>query len=249
MKERVHNVPLLHVVKQQAIAESLPTIIFLHGFESIKERNVQYAYMLAEKGFRVILPEAIYHGERALKDENLPSLFWKIVLQSIHEIQLIKGWFVDQQLTNVNRIGLAGTSMGAIATLGAMAKYDWVRVAVSLMGDPSYINFANYQLKLLEKQGVTLHYTQEQKDQLMQILQSIQASTYIDTWNARPLLFWHGKQDQVVPYQSSYDFYMKLRNIYEEQNVALSYILDEKSAHNVPNQGVVETVNWFSSHL
>lgn len=60
----INRIPLLHIVKKDAQLETLPFIIFSHGFTSAKEHNLHYAYLLAEKGFRVILPEALYHGER-----------------------------------------------------------------------------------------------------------------------------------------------------------------------------------------
>ena len=49
-KEMIGAIPLLHVVEEKKLNSKLPLVIFIHGFESIKERNVQYAYMLADKG-------------------------------------------------------------------------------------------------------------------------------------------------------------------------------------------------------
>ena len=63
-KEIVKGVPLLHVVKAGHEEKMLPLIFFIHGFTSAKEHNLHFAYLLAEKGFRVVLPDAILHGER-----------------------------------------------------------------------------------------------------------------------------------------------------------------------------------------
>jgi fermentation-respiration switch protein FrsA (DUF1100 family) len=77
-KSLLKNNPHLHIVNKSEQQRKLPFIIFNHGFTSAKEHNLHYAYLLAEKGFRVILPEAIYHGERGqgLTEKNLYSHFW-----------------------------------------------------------------------------------------------------------------------------------------------------------------------------
>ena len=81
--------------------------------------------MLAEKGFRVVLPDAILHGERTdgRKNEALIYQFWKIVLQTIVELEEVKNDFVSKGLADPGRIGLVGTSMGGIITLGALTQY------------------------------------------------------------------------------------------------------------------------------
>ena len=86
-KEFIKNIPILEVVSEDKLRKRLPLIIFVHGITSAKEHNLHYAYLLAEKGFRVVLPEAIYHGERGgdLPGEKLYLHFWEIVLQSIHD--------------------------------------------------------------------------------------------------------------------------------------------------------------------
>lgn len=247
-KETIENIPLLHVVKQSLLEQKLPLVIFIHGFESTKERNIQYAYMLAEKGYRVILPDVLYHGERT-EDQNLHLQFWNIVITTIHELNILKETFESKGLIEENRIGLAGTSMGAIITLGTMAKYDWVHTAVSLMGNPAYVDFAKMQIKSLEQSHRPLPLTEEQMNEQLNKLREYDATSYLREWNTRPLLFWHGKCDVVVPHLSAYQFYEQLKRPYEEKGVPLSFILDEKAGHVVPNKGVDETVNWFIAHL
>lgn len=82
-KRFLNNNPFLHIVKKSGQQERLPFIIFTHGFTSAKENNLHYAYLLAEKGFRVILPEAIYHGEReqGLTERDLYGHFGKLSLR------------------------------------------------------------------------------------------------------------------------------------------------------------------------
>lgn len=238
----------MHVVKQQMENENLPVVIFIHGFESIKERNLQYAYMLAEKGIRVILPEALFHGERS-ESKNVHLEFWNIILTTLDELQEMKEELVARNLVDESRIGLAGTSMGGIITLGAMVKYEWVKAAVSLMGTPAYVNFAQMQLETFKKNNLPIPFKEKQIENLFHALQEYDATLNLHNWHYRPLLFWHGKQDETVPYQSAYQFYQLLKEEYEERHIPLKFILDEKAGHAVPNQGVLATIEWFNEYL
>ncbi len=68
--------------------KELPVVIFLHGFQSAKEHNLHYAYNMAKKGLRVLLPDAHLHGARSeeLDEVQLSLRFWEIVLTSIEEM-------------------------------------------------------------------------------------------------------------------------------------------------------------------
>jgi dienelactone hydrolase len=163
-KDKVENIPLLHVVKESEKLEKLPLVIFIHGFQSVKERNLHYAYLLAEAGFRVVLPEVLYHGEReqGLSEKEFYARFWEMVLNTIAEIKMLKESYLKKGLIDSEKIGLAGTSMGGIVTLGALTQFRWIKAAVSLMGIPSYEEFSLWQLEQLKSQGITLPFTEEQ---------------------------------------------------------------------------------------
>lgn len=99
-KQQIDSIPVLHLVKDTIKEQKLPFIIFIHGFESAKEHNLHYAYLLAEKGFRVVLPEAKYHGER---EDNITQAertfrFWDVIIQTIHELNTIKIIMYKQNL-------------------------------------------------------------------------------------------------------------------------------------------------------
>lgn len=251
-KYLLRNIPLLHLVQKGKQQEKLPMIIFIHGFTSAKEHNLHYAYLLAEKGFRVILPEALYHGEREeniYSEIELYSYFWKIVIQTIHELEDVKEYYVHEGLADQERIGLAGTSMGGIVTLGALTKYSWVKAAVSLMGMPAYEKFSQWQMDLLQSQGFKLPFTEKQISEQLAVLQDYDLSLQPEKLENRPLLFWHGKKDPVVPYHLTYQFYQEIKDDYHKQPDLLHFISDEKADHKVSREGLKETVEWFGKHL
>ncbi|WP_210364605.1 esterase [Bacillus sp. REN3] len=250
-KKRIKHIPVLHVVKQKKFSEELPLVVFLHGFTSTKERNMHYAYLLAERGFRVIMPDAIYHGKRAkdLPEKQLALKFWEIVITSIKELSIMREELAAERLINPSQIGVAGTSMGAIATLGALSEYDWIRTAASLMGNPAFGQFALWQMDQLEQQKISLNLSDEEVDRLLSQLEKYDLSAQPEKLDKRPLLFWHGKKDPIVPYHAAHDFYQQIRKNYLGNEDRLMFITDEQAGHNVTNKGVKSTVNWFEKHL
>jgi uncharacterized protein len=249
--EQIKNIPLLHVVKGEGHQNKLPLIFFLHGFTSAKENNLHYAYFLAEKGFRVILPEALYHGEReqGFSENKLFIHFWEIVITTIHEINTLKDYYIGEELADPEKIGVVGTSMGGIVTLGALTQYPWIKAAVSLMGMPAYEKFSFWQLEQLKKNGVSIPFSEEQIAKQLDILNEYDLSLRPELLDNRPLLFWHAKNDPMVPYHLTYQFFDSISEDYKQTPEKLKFITDENSGHKVTRAGVNATVNWFEEFL
>ncbi|PMX98283.1 esterase, partial [Pseudomonas sp. MPR-R5A] len=79
-------------------------------------------------------------------------------------------------LADEDRIGVAGTSMGGIVTLGALTQYKWIKSAVSLMGMPYYEKFALAQIDMLKKDGVEIPLNEEELEHLMEKIRQLDIS-------------------------------------------------------------------------
>ncbi|WP_299092664.1 esterase [uncultured Metabacillus sp.] len=250
-KMNVADIPLLHIVNHSDKDKKTPFVIFVHGFTSAKENNLHYAYYLAEKGVRVVLPEAIYHGERSKQHDTkeLSMRFWKIVLNEIKEINILKEHFEECGLIDNQRIGVAGTSMGGITTLGALTQYDWIKAAVSLMGSPCFTFLLKDQLATLEKNGVELPLSKEEIAEQLSLLEPYDLSLHKEKLQNRPLLFWHGERDQVVPFAPTFQFYKDIIPMYEKTPENLKFIADPLADHKVSREGVLALVEWFDRYL
>lgn len=101
----------------------------------------------------------------------------------------------------------------------------------------------------MEKRNVKLDFTKEEISSLLNELKKYDLSLQPEKLNKRPVLFWHGKQDQVVPYHSAFHFYEQNRKSYEGTEGLFEFITDEKAGHNVSNAGVVAAANWFEKHI
>lgn len=252
-KKVVHGVPLLEVAKQEFFDEKLPAIFFFHGFTSYKEVNLHYAYHLAGEGFRVILPDCEYHGERSdEKKKSFPELglsFWQIILKAIQELEQLKDDFVGSGKVDPDKIGVVGTSMGGFITLGALTQYEWIKAAVSLMGCPAYVEFAKLAISQFKKEGHFLPFSDEAIEHELAKLSHFDLSLHPEKLNQRPLLFWHGEKDPVVPFHFAHRFYKAVKAQYKDEPEKLTFILDANAEHKVTREGLVATVHHFSTYL
>ncbi|AEH48971.1 prolyl oligopeptidase family serine peptidase [Parageobacillus thermoglucosidasius] len=250
-KEIVAQVPVLHVVKQEKKEGRLPFILFIHGFTSAKEHNLHFAYLLAEAGYRVVMPDALYHGERgtSLSGHELQLKFWHVVRQMIAEVKWIKEEMEQRRLIDPDRVGIAGTSMGGIVTFGSLAVYPWIKAAVSLMGCPAYEMFFDELVKTAKKTGVAIPLSDEQLKQEKAQLVKYDLSKQPEKLAGRPLLIWHSECDQVVPYAYTYEFYEQIKPLYQGKEKSLKFISDATAGHKVTREALLETVKWFTAHV
>ncbi|WP_102347377.1 alpha/beta fold hydrolase [Bacillus sp. Marseille-P3661] len=249
--EKIANIPSLHIAKQDLWEEKLPLIIFIHGFTSAKENNLHFAYLLAQNGFRVILPEVKGHGERT--NSEIPKLylyFWDLVVNTIDELDLIRKELINRQIVDECRIGLAGVSMGAIVTFGALKQYDWIKAAVSLMGCPAYVQYLQAQLTHLKEQNISLPFTTSELEEKIGSLQQYDITLAPDRLQKRPLLIWHGEVDNTVPHHFVYEFYnIVKKEQYINYSEHIKFISDPNAGHKVTREGILETIKWFKNFI
>ena len=82
----------------------------------------------------------------------------------------------NEGLADQEQIGLAGTSMGGIVTLGALTQYKWIKAAVSLMGMPAYEDYLHWQLEQLQRLRISLSFTNEQIEEQLLLLRQYDLS-------------------------------------------------------------------------
>jgi uncharacterized protein len=241
---KVNEIPFLMAETAQNTAKPLPLVVFMHGYTSAKEHNLHYAFALAERGFRVILPDARHHGERI--SSNTPKTrdyeFWNIVHEGINDVGAIVDWALENGLASADNIVVGGISMGAIITYGSLVKYSNITAACALMGTPAHEEFARWQIEKIEKSGAALPYS---KDELQLIYEDIRAYDLVqskDKLNKRPLFIWHSETDSVIPYSLTKPYV----EAFVEQNEHSVYMNDKNSGHKVSRPAFLNAVEWIS---
>lgn len=247
-EEQWGGIPLLHIVDESLQNSNIPAVIFLHGFTSAKEHNLHYAYNIAKKGYRVLLPEAHLHGVRSenLDEVQLSLRFWEIVLTSIEEMDIL---YKELHKRGVTKIGMGGTSMGGITTLGCLTAYPWIDVATIMMGAPGYVELAKAQMSQFERRGFKLPITDEERKSLLDTLALFDMTKQRHKLNHRPVFFWHGENDTTVPYEPTFNFFKAAKKDFQETPERFEFFTDPIAGHAVSRPGMLRAVDWFASYL
>lgn len=244
------EIPLLHIAPDAQFNESLPTIVFFHGHMSAKEHNLHYAYQLAAKGVRVLLPDAHLHGDRAegLDEIQMSLRFWEIVLTSIEELGYLHKTIHDKGLA-LGELGVGGTSMGGITTLGALAVYPWIKTAAVMMGAANYVQLAKAQMAQFESKGFQLPITDEERKTMLNTLARFDGTKNRSVFNKRPIFFWHGEQDTTVPFEPTFNFYNALKEDYTDVPERLHFMRERLTGHAVSRPGMLAATEWLAKHI
>lgn len=244
------SIPLLHVYSND-LTENSPVVIFLHGFQSAKEHNLHYAYQLVRRGMRVILPDAYLHGDRdeGLNEVEMSLHFWEVIFTSIKEVEFLYEQLQQKGLLKSGRIGLLGSSMGAITTFGALKQYDWIDAISACMGAPGYVEFGEYLLGQVASLGLEWPVPEKQVNALRQMLIMYDITKTPETFAGRPVFFWHGMKDTTVPFEPTYRFYEQLCDAYEAYPERLKFVEDSHAAHKVTREGIIQATSWLAQHL
>lgn len=244
------HIPLLHITPEEEVETALPTVVFFHGHMSAKEHNLHYAYQLAEKGLRVILPDALLHGERSegLDEVQISLRFWEIVLTSIEELSFLHKELHERGLV-IGEPGVGGTSMGGITTMGAMAVYPWIKAASVMMGAGNYVELAQAQMAQYESRGFQLPISAEEREKMLSTLAIFDSTQNQAKFNNRPIYFWHGEQDTTVPFEPTHRLFKELRKQYEAVPEMIYFNREREAGHAVSRNGMLEATDWLAKHL
>lgn len=243
----IGDIPFLMAEKEEHKGMPLPLFIFVHGYTSAKEHNLHFAYTLAEKGLRVILPDALHHGERIAP--NPPKVmeyeFWNIVHQGIKDVNAIIDWAKDNHFVSNNEIAVGGTSMGAIITYGSLVNNPDIHAGCALMGTPSHEDFARWQIERIEKAGHKLPLTIEELEKSYELIRQFDLVQNHEKLNNRPLFIWHSETDAVIPYEFAKPYVSRLT----ESNSQSVYMNDKTSGHKVSRPAFLNAVEWIAQNI
>ncbi|MFD1017839.1 prolyl oligopeptidase family serine peptidase [Thalassobacillus hwangdonensis] len=249
-RETIEDIPVLVVVEADKYDQALPVFTYFHGFTSAKEHNLAQAYLLAAKGVRVILPDSLDHGDREIEqtDRELQFKFWEIVGRNLQDLVTIKNVMDSRNLIKDQRFGVGGTSMGGVTASAAMTQYPWVSLAAVMMGSPKPVAFAEKMIDDVKRAGVDLPLGDEKLAELFTSLEKIDLSRQVEKLYGRPIFFWHGDADPVVPFEHSYDFYNEAIAHYKNpENIRFRREIGRD--HKVSRFAILEMVNWLELHL
>jgi len=224
---------VLHAFPRGKADSALPCIVFYHGFTSSKQVYSYFAVALALAGFRVIMPDALDHGSR-FSGDNAARMqrFWPILLNSCHEFAALKEAIVKQGWQEEDRLAVAGASMGGMTALGIMTHHPEVKCVASLMGSGYLTSLSRSLFSSPETSAELAEWDIEHQ---------------LEKLAARPLLLWHGEDDDVVPAAES----LRLQQALQQQGLdgQLTFQWQSGVRHRITPEALDETVAFFKQFL
>ena len=211
-------------------------IIFLyHGWGSSVTKYEEFARMLSEQGFTVIVPELHLHDTRnalgAYFDQGIVERhFWEVVFQSIEESSTLV------QRLNVPREDIIwlGVSMGGFIASGAAAKHNGSAGVVNINGSGSFL-FSEQLFRSRDKRD---DLTAEEERRL-------QAYDPVLQKQSTPTLFVHGQRDAVIPIET--------QEHYVQQSVGtnndLTFFKYPFINHTVSDQMIADIFVWLDERF
>ncbi|WDF04062.1 MULTISPECIES: serine aminopeptidase domain-containing protein [Shouchella] len=240
-EDMIHTVPML-VVEEEGSDEK-PTLFFYHGVTSAKEHNLHIAYTIAKQGFRVILPDALYHGTRGEGTHDPYHHFWTVVQQSITEFPDLVEGVVERYAVQEDELYIGGTSMGAITSYGLLARYEWIKKACLFMGAPQYEEFSKLMFEVAAQRGT--HLTEEQKKHVLDQVRIDDLSKDVSVLKGRQLYIWHGTEDETVPYSFAESFLKQLKDAPDVNNANITFFAEKGADHKITRKAILDASAWF----
>ena len=243
--EQFAGIEALHAFPAGKRNEPLPCVLFYHGFTSSKLVYSYFAVALAQAGFRVVMPDAPDHGARFSGNaEHRLRQFWQILQGNLEEFATLRDALLARNFIDRQRLAVGGASMGGMTALGIMARHPEVRCVASLMGSGYFTSLAR---TLFPPLTVTNADQQREFDAIIAPLADWEVASRLAQVADRPLLLWHGEQDDVVPAAESY----RLQQALQEQGLDahLTWQWEAGVKHRITPQALDATTDFFSRYL
>lgn len=218
----------------------LPTVIMYHGWHSSKEFNRFEAMTLAAQGYQVFVPDALYHGDRGVIDYDTPGVIdktlWPIILQSVNESDPFISAIIEEHEADPSRMGLMGTSMGAITAGSIFAKHSQLKCFVGFIGTLAW--------EEATQRGIL-----PEKAMLQNEILSNDPLSNPEALAERPILMCHGKGDTSIPYEIQSYCYEQLKPYYKLHPERLLLLGWDDLPHSVTMSMFQQGVMWLKDYL
>lgn len=243
--QTIQDVPVIEVVEDALVGQPLPLVVFYHGWRSRSDLVLTQARKLAAKRLRVILPDAINHGQRVQPVSSLPSFtFWNSIQGNLAEFDLLIQTYQRRGQILNNQIGVGGYSMGGMTTGALLTHHPEITAAAIIMGTPNLNAYAELVRHYAAKQHV---YLPTAMAALTGWIDAFDLNLHPETIAKRPLLFWHGTADERIPYQQARDFFDRIHH--EAYGQQTAFITGYQAQHLVKIPLMEKVANFFDYYL
>lgn len=262
LSRKTGDIPVLEVFSE-GLKEPGPLILLQHGWTSRKEDMLPSARVLAEKGFFVVLPDALGHGERKSGDyaagggavdglsETIRGLL-QICRETAAEFNLLIDYYSENPLVDKDRIGVAGASMGGLIVFEFLFKHgsglgSRLKAAVPLISTPcpdmltgpEEVGRLNAHFHFFEGEPEAGEY-----DKAVALIKDYMRDNHYGILDRVPLLMLNGGQDPIFP-EGVVKKAAELLCAGLEASRQPSLIVYPEAAHDVTARMNEEMARWF----
>ena len=240
-KIKLQEIPAI-IFRPRDLKEPVPTVVFYHGWSSNKEKQRIRGFILSSVGYQVVIPDAIYHGERnPLTDygqEASIEYFWEVVFKNIEEYSIVERELISKYAADPERIAVMGNSMGGFTCGGIFTQNKDIKALIVFNGCCGWENFN-------KNAEVTIN---EKFERIKKRVIELDPMNNLDLLKDRPILLLHGDSDSSVPIESQRIFYSALSPMCSnKENIKL--IEYPKLNHVVTTNMMEESINWLGRYL
>lgn len=241
---RIKDIPL-YVIEPKEKSFGVKNLIFYHGWSSSSLKQIFRGNIFSAFGYRVFLPDAIYHGERSpidYEDSNIGSQYFiycinKNIRESKDIISYIKNKYPYED------IGVAGHSMGAISSAGVFTLDEDLKAAMIFNGILDYEYFVDRA-----KEKVDFSKLNEKFKQAPAYLLEVNPMNNLDKLIDRPLLLFNGDEDNIIDPDIQEDCSKKLYKLYKNKEL-LSFKRFELTTHQLTSQMLEEAIIFLKDRV
>jgi len=233
-EEKAGYIPYLRVNPKEYVGV-LPTVIYYHGSHSNKDFIRFQAMSIASFGYQVIVPDALYHGERESIEYNVKYI-WEIIFKSIQESDVLIKRAIEKHDADPIRIGVMGDSMGAITAGGVFIKHDELKCLAGFNGAFAWQECV--KMNVLPSSDLY-------KDEI----ELYDPMTHEEKIKDRAISIFHGVGDTSLPIEIQRKFVDRMRPLYTSNKDKLQIIEFSNVNHRVTTSMLENLITWLKANL
>ena len=238
-EEKVDDIPYLRFNPKE-YTEKIPTVIYYHGWNSNKDFKRFQAMSIASFGYQVIVPDALYHGERGVIEYSNPEIMdkhiWEIIIKSIEESDVLIKKAIEKHDADPKRIGVIGSSMGAVTAGGIFVKHDDLKCLAGFNGAFAWQESIKNNI---------LPSSEIHKDEI----KLYDPMTNEEKIKERAISIFHGVEDTSVPIEIQKQFVDIMRPHYTNNQDKLQLIEFSNVNHRITTSMLENLITWLKTNL
>ncbi len=237
---RVEEIPCL-VYRPKGIPGPYPTVINYHGWSSNKEFQHFKATILAAYGYQVMVPDAMYHGERGTlnytEEGKLEGYLHKVLLKNIEESDQLLDYALRKLEADEKKVSIIGHSMGGFTAAGVFTRHSWLKTMVVINGSCAWERML---LNIKQKDD-----KEETLPEEIQRLKTMDPEKNLEKFHKRSFLLMHGQEDDTVPMEPQQQFFENARDYYGKDQKKIRFYKIPKIPHAITLHMFEQVINWL----